>query len=111
MVTLESVPGPVEYLGLWSAKLIQRRTRAHSSTRDSSLGRTQALFISMVKATMTLAGFGCLTYAGFCWNMRAGLIIAGISFFVLSWLITNRSDDSSSNTGTTDPILKLRPPR
>lgn len=43
---------------------------------------------AIVRLVLHLAGFGCLTFAGFTWNITAGFIVAGVSFFALSWLTT-----------------------
>jgi uncharacterized protein involved in cysteine biosynthesis len=58
-------------------------------TRRASIPRTWVQ--SMMKVVMTLAGFACLTIAGFTFNMIAGWIIAGASCMVLAWLIGGQS--------------------
>lgn len=79
-------------------KLAARRAR--KAERFSY--RVPAFIQASIRLMLHLAGFGCLTYAGFTWNITAGLIIAGVSFFVLSWL-------SNGTTSETDqPTMEVR---
>jgi hypothetical protein len=66
--------------------------------REKAINRTHTQLQSIVRLVLHLAGFGFLTYAGFSWNMTAGLIVAGISCFVLSTLMTNSSQPGNEST-------------
>lgn len=79
MTTMDNYPSVMEYI---IGKVATRRERKHAS-----LAITRTWFQSIVRLMLHVAGFGCLTVAGFSWNMMAGLIIAAVSFFVFSWLI------------------------
>ena len=77
-------PGLGQFL-LWKLnKAMTRRERAKE--REGTYTRT---WIGVtIRLMMHLAGFGCLTFAGFTVSITAGLVVAGISCFVLSWLST-----------------------
>jgi hypothetical protein len=75
--------------------------------RTNTSNRARVWLLSFTKLVMHLAGFGCLTLAGFSWNMTAGLITAGMSFFVLSWLVTGNSSTSDQHDSQA-PMAGLR---
>jgi hypothetical protein len=107
MTTFDGVPGPGEYLTMWLAKMAtrsSRRTRARVASSAPSLG-VRAFLVTALKVLLQLAGFGSLTYAGFTVSMLAGLIIGGLSFFVLSWLI---GTPTPAENPPIDPILRNR---
>lgn len=79
MTTMDNYPSVMEYV---IGKVATRRERKHAR-----LAIPRTWFQSLARLMLHVAGFGCLTYAGFTWNMIAGLITAGVSFFVFSWLI------------------------
>jgi len=91
MTTMEDVPSIREYFGFKLASAVAKRKKVKQST-------VPALYESIVRLMLHLAGFGCLTYAGFQWTIMAGFIVAGISCFLLSTLTTRKSqDDNDSN--------------
>lgn len=85
-------PTFIQFL-LWKAgKRVSQRER--SKAREGSPALTW--IGTTIRLMMHLAGFGCLTFAGFTVSMTAGLIVAGFSFFVLSWLSTNTANRPQS---------------
>lgn len=96
MTVYEGVPSFTTFLGMKLANTIAKRKRATEvSTRAVGIAQ------SIVRVLLTVAGFSCLTYAGFTWNMTAGLIVAGISAFVLAWLM-NTGAPSEDNRPSPD---------
>jgi hypothetical protein len=79
MVTMES-PTLGSFLAMRIALLARKRTDRRNLPRT--------WIQTTVRLVLHLAGFSLLTMAGFQWNMLAGLIVAGISCFVLSTLLT-----------------------
>ena len=43
-----------------------------------------------------LAGFSCMTIAGFSLHFAIGMIIAALSLFAISWLTTSTSTDTTN---------------
>lgn len=72
-------------LGFVTQKLAIRRARR--TQRANAVPWLQ----SLARIVMHIVGFSCLTLAGFSWNITAGLIVAGISCFAFSWLVTSPS--------------------
>lgn len=85
MVALEARDtGPT--LRDWLAhRLAKSARRKAARVRVSAAGGGLWLY-ALSKLVLHLAGFSLLTFAGFSFNMPAGLITAGVSCFVLSWL-------------------------
>ena len=67
------------------AKLMSRE-RARKEVKASTHTRTWVQAI--VRLLFHLGGFACLTFAGFTWTITAGFVVAGLSCFALSWLLT-----------------------
>lgn len=61
-------------------KLSRSLARKRETTISSSIVAT------LFRFAMHVAGFSCLTIAGFALNFAAGMITAGVSCFALSWL-------------------------
>ena len=71
-------------------KLMQRsKARSLTKSQAKEATRAQTMVTSIFNVLLHLAGFGCLTWAGFSWNITAGLVVAGISCFALAWLVTS----------------------
>ena len=70
-------------LGAW---LQFRLARAATKPRKVKEATTRTQMYSVIRLLMHLAGFSCFTYAAWTIIMPAGLIVAGLSFLVLSWL-------------------------
>lgn len=64
------------------------RAGASRRAKGASLARGQQLMQLAIRWILQLTGFGCLTVAGFSWNLMAGLITAAVSCFAVSWLAT-----------------------
>ena len=88
MVTYEGIPTFQSYLAMRLAKAVSKRKERQSTARP--------WITTIVRLALHIAGFSLLTWAGFTWNMPAGLITAGISCFVLSHLAT--SSDTAPET-------------
>lgn len=78
--------------------------RKEAKVRTQNRAGTWAL--NTIRLMMHLAGFGCLTYAGFEWSTIAGFVVAGLSFFVLSTLMTTGTGPQA--TVTRDPMADRR---
>ncbi len=70
---------------------------ARRSNRVRSATDTRALFFTIVRHVLHLAGFASLTIAAFSASMIAGFVVMGISLFVYSALITPGSTDDQRN--------------
>lgn len=81
MTTLDNNPGVLQFL-LWKATNAAAQRRDRRRTAATALTGIQAI----IRLVLTVAGFSLLTWAGFSWNMTAGLVVAGLSCFILAWL-------------------------
>ena len=59
---------------------------AMSKRKESNNESRASIIAPLIKILLTLAGFGCLIFAAFVVSMIAGLVVAGISCFLLAWL-------------------------
>ena len=87
MTTLDN-PSISQFLVYKLGKAITARSDTKAKQR-SEVNRVRAWFQATMRLTLQLFGFGCLTYAGFEWSTIAGFVVAGISSFALSWLLTS----------------------
>jgi fatty acid desaturase len=85
-------------------KLGKAITQKQDKAKEASHARTWVQ--ATIRLMLHLAGLGCLTLAGFSWNMTAGLVIGGLSFFVLSWLTTTNTSQPSGPP--VDPMATRR---
>lgn len=69
------------------------RKRAIRAKEGNTSIRVNAVVNTIVRVMLHLAGFSLLTMAGFQWNIIAGLIVAGVSCFALSTLMTRNAND------------------
>lgn len=99
MTTME-VPTLGQFITLRVAKFFAKREKA---TQASTYAPTW--FQSVIRLVMQLAGFSCLTYAGFLWHPAAGFIVAGISCFLLSWLTTGNGRTDAPKPQQPDPLM------
>jgi hypothetical protein len=95
MTTFESTPTLTQYFAMRMASNRSKRVARSRATR-------QSWALNVLRLLLHLAGFSCLTFAGFEFNMLAGLITAGLSCFVFSRLIAPEPSEST----TTDPMLR-----
>lgn len=79
----------------WLAWKLRNPARPRVIRTQSRVPALLAFWYSLSKLVLHVAGFSLLTWAGFSFNMPAGLITAGLSCFVLSWL--QRSPASQSD--------------
>lgn len=80
------------------AGMLVRSTRTRSRSHQAvSSGRLATVVSFLARLVMQLAGFACLTVAGFTWSIQAGFIVAGVSFFLLSWLQTKPQSASETS--------------
>jgi Na+-driven multidrug efflux pump len=87
MVALDSMSIP-EYL---SRRVAMAATKRRERSNAARVPRTWVQGI--VRLVLHLVGFSCFTVAGFWLSMPAGMIVAGLSCFCLSFLST-RSDST-----------------
>ena len=92
MTTYEGVPSLGTFLAM---KLTNRISRTRAKEREAT---PRTWVQTIVRLVLHLAGFSTLTMAGFTWNMTAGLIVAGLSCFVLSWLMSTSSENETAKT-------------
>ena len=64
------------------ARLAERTTPARRSLRTAA-GRAWG---RLRPVAMTVCGLGCITAGMFTWSVLAGLITAGVAFFVADWV-------------------------
>lgn len=85
MSTMEGNPTVLQVLLHKAYQGIARR----KGSKPEAMSRVRAWFVATVRFLYSLGGFGCLTLAGFSLNITIGLVVAGVSFFGLSWLTTS----------------------
>lgn len=61
------------------------------SAEKASTPKARTWVQSLSRFVLHIAGFSCLTIAGFMWDNVAGMIVAGISCFALSTLLTTKN--------------------
>jgi len=100
MAVLE-IPNNPTWRDFIAVKLTSRSRRA------TTMPRVHTWYQELFKVLMHLGGFACLTVAGFSFNFPAGMIVAGMSCFVFSWLTQSNTSMNETTTATaTDPILR-----
>lgn len=106
MTTYDGVPSLTTYLTMM---LTNRVSRAKAKERTQNTGNHMRTFLqAIVRLTLHLAGFSALTFAGYTWNMTAGLIVGGLSCFVMAWLLNSSATVSESATTHVDPMATRR---
>lgn len=98
-VTTMEVPTIGQFITLRVAKFFASRSK------ENQAARAHTWFQSVIRLVMHLAGFGCLTYAGFIWHPAAGFVVAGLSCFMLSWLTTGTASPKPQNNAQPDPLM------
>lgn len=88
-VVWDSEPTPLQYVMWKLSKRSKERKQAKQGTR------TLTPFVALLRTVLNVAGFGFLTFAGFSWTILAGLVVAGLSCFALSWLSTGTPPDTT----------------
>ena len=98
-MTTMDVPTVGQFLTLRMAKFFANRGKGKEATH------APVWFQTVTRLVMHLAGFSCLTYAGFIWNPVAGFVVAGLSCFLMSWLTTGRQATTTpTNRPQPDPL-------
>ena len=101
MSTLADAPSMKDALRLNIAKWLLERKRAKEASSRTQINVWQRF----MRLVWHLAGFSCLTVAGFYAHMIAGFAVAGFSCFLMSRLTT------VSNADTETPVNAVRPLR
>lgn len=105
MTTLDS-PSLSQFLVHKLGRAITERKEA-KATKAKAI-RTLTWFQSTIRLVLHLAGFASLTYAGFVWDIIAGLVVGGICCFILSSLITPTTPTSTNTRPPVDPMATRR---
>lgn len=85
----EGVPSLRRFVAYKVGTLLDRKDK-------QSRNRTRTRIQSIVRLVLHIAGFACLTIAGFSWDPAVGFVVAGLSCFALSLL---------STTGESEPTM------
>ena len=80
----DALPTFGTFFGMKIAKALATRDKPREATH------VHAWFQLVIRLVFHLAGFGCLTYGAFLWHSIAGFVVAGFSFFAMSFLLTSR---------------------
>lgn len=99
-MTTMDVPTFGQFVTLRMAKFVGERGKAKQVAHAGTWIQT------VTRLVMHLAGFSCLTYAGFLWHPVAGFVAAGLSWFLLSWLTTGKQQSATQpvNRPQPDPL-------
>jgi hypothetical protein len=81
-------------LAFWLSNKLRVKTQAEKAA--SRTARTSTRFQAIVKFVLHIAGFACLTNAAFLWSSVAGWASAGLSLFVVSWLLNSSHRPNST---------------
>lgn len=90
MTTFDSNPSTTQFLFWKLGKALSKRQAKQANNR------ARTLFQTTIRLVLHLAGLGFLTFAGFTASITVGLIVAGISCFILSWLNTTANRPKST---------------
>lgn len=97
MTTFDSNPTAMQFLAWKIGERVKAKERAGT--------RTHTWVQTLVRFVLQVSALSCLTWAGFTVSMTLGLVVAGLSFFLLSFLLTTSSPTSPQKT---DPMLAQR---
>lgn len=101
MTTMDSNNPGVLQLISWKAT---RYFASRKEAKAKASTHTRTWFQSTVRFLFSIAGLGCLTLAGLTINITVGLVVAGVSFFVLSTLLTGGKSETPQPP--TEPRLR-----
>lgn len=104
-MTTMDVPTIGQFAALHLAKIVARRDKAKQAPR------VRTWIESITRLVLTLSGFSFLTYAGFLCHPVAGFVTAGISCFLLSWLMTGSNTRAHQPQPQQDPLMYGRDKR
>lgn len=88
-MTTMDIPARGTFL-YWLGNVIAKRGEKAMRARTEARTWVQ----TTVRLVLHLAGFSCLTVAGFSVSFVAGMITAGVCCFLLSWLFTSSSTEN-----------------
>jgi len=105
MTTMDAsgLPSIPSLLLMKLASLLSRRaqTKEHRNARP--------IIQALARFVLIVAGFACLTWAGFSVSFTIGLVAAALSCFLMSWLFTgNTAASQEAATQTRIPHQRLR---
>lgn len=78
---------PVTFTGFLGMKIARMAMKQTTKQATNVVSRGTVLLYAFVRLVLHIAGFGALTYGGFTINMTAGLIVGGLSCFVMAKLM------------------------
>ena len=90
-MTAEAMPTVSQFFVMKIASKLGSRKAAREASDPA-----HAWIQSVARLVFHLAGFACLTYAGFLWHPIAGFVVAGFSLFLMSWVTTGRAQPASA---------------
>lgn len=107
MVTMDTFNAPT-LRSVMAMKLANTLARSHNKRANKALPMTRvtAVLNGIIRVMLHVAGFGLLTMAGFQWNIITGLIVAGVSCFALSTLMTRGNADDTNVEVSRAPDLR-----
>jgi len=80
MATVEGNPSILQFFAWKIGKALDTKARKEK--------RVRSFVEASIRVLLHVVGFSCLTIAGFYWHVIAGLVVAGISCFVMAELLT-----------------------
>ncbi len=95
-MTTMDIPNLRDYAVLRVASMARKRAESRERVNPNALQ-------TIVRVVLHLAGFALLTVAGFTFSMIAGYIVAGISCFLFSTLMTSGETEKKAPA---DPMLR-----
>lgn len=93
MVTMDGTPSLSQFIVFKLAAMAEKRSKR------KEVKRARPWIQATIKLVLHIAGFSCLTIAAWSFSFIAGMAVAGISCFALSWLTNGAStvDDNSQS--------------
>lgn len=85
---MDSNPSLTQFFAWKIARLADSKAKVRSRTHVHNWLQ------ATIRLMLHIAGFSCLTIAGFHWHVIAGYVVAGLSLFVLSWLLMPSTEPS-----------------
>lgn len=101
-MSVDSLPTTTQFIGLKLSSMLAKRRlpREHKAI-------TRALTLeSIVRFMLHVAGFACLTYAAFRFNVPAGYCVAGVSCFIMSRLMVPDTEEAPDNHPTANYVRR-----
>lgn len=93
MVTLDAARLP----SIGSLVLMKLASMLSKKAQARSRRITPAWLQAFSRFVLTVAGFACLTWAGFTVSFTIGLVSAAFSCFAMSWLFTGSTPDTAGD--------------